>query len=113
MDFNILIERNSIFWNLKFFLKIIVYRSEPMNFLGIAVGLLDNLSRHRNDSCHFRVNRSSRANEFFQVWRYNTAPILGEKNGFEHIFEIGIYKGINFGLRGKIFKSFSNKYIFV
>ena len=54
--------------------------------------------------CHFRVNRSSRANNFFRSCRYNTAAISETKIGFEHIFEIGIFKGIRFCLRGKSFK---------
>ena len=49
----------------------------------------------------------------FEVFRYNTGPILEAKFGFEHIFEIGIFKRRKFCLRFKSFKSFSNEYVFV
>ena len=41
---------------------------------------------------------------FFRPCRYNTAPISETKFGFEHILEIGIFKGIKFCLRGKSLK---------
>ena len=48
---------------------------------------------------------------FFRSCRYNTGPISKTKIGIEHIFEIGIFKGMKFCLGGKSFKSFSNEYI--
>ena len=62
----------------------------------------------------FRVNRSLRANEYFEIsCTHNTEPLSETKFGYERIFEIGIFKGRKFCLRFKSFKSFSNEYVFV
>ena len=39
---------------------------------------------------------------FFRSCRDNTGPISETKICFEHVFEIGIFKGIKFYLRGKV-----------
>ena len=59
---------------------------------------------------------------FFRNCGYNTPALLDTKIGFEHIFEIGIFKGIKFCLSAKSFKvlaigidffnDFSNFYCF-
>ena len=49
---------------------------------------------------------------FFRRCRYNTALISETKFGLEHIFEIGIFKGSKFCLRGKKLQSFINDYLF-
>ena len=48
---------------------------------------------------------------FFRSCRYNIEPISKTKNVLEHIFETCIFKAMNFCLREKSFKSFSNEYI--
>ena len=49
--------------------------------------------------------------KFFRSCRYNTGPISKTKNSLEHAFETCVFKGMNFCLREKSFKSFSNEYI--
>ena len=41
---------------------------------------------------------------FFRPCRYNTAAIAETKSTFQHVFEIGMFKGIKLWLRGKSFK---------
>ena len=53
---------------------------------------------------HFRVNRSSRANEFFQALQIQCCSNLRNKNRFWIYFWKSIYKGSNFCLRGKSFQ---------
>ena len=48
---------------------------------------------------------------FFRSCIYNTGPISKTKNGLEHISETCIFKGMEFCLREKSFKSFSIEYI--
>ena len=50
---------------------------------------------------------------FFRSCRYNSGSISEIIIGFEHIFEIVIFKRIKFCLWGKNFKNFSNEYLFV
>ena len=104
-----------------------------MNFL-FGIRLLDSLYRHRNESEDINISIFSNislkfAIEFYETFselidlqgpmiffrscRYDHGPISETKIGFEHIFEIFIFKGIKFCLRAKSFKSFNNEYIFV
>ena len=41
---------------------------------------------------------------FFRPCRYNAAAISESKISFQYVFEIGMFKGMKFCLRGKSFK---------
>ena len=50
---------------------------------------------------------------FFKSCTFNTGPISQAEIGFEHIFEIGIFKGKKFTLEVKAQIFLSNEYFFV